>query len=105
MPLERTPSLIPPATSTRPSGSPTDAAPVGSAPISPAPAHVPLATCGTSARTTIHVEAASTATANSAAHDRRRGPEPMMFEASFISVLFFVECDALAFIGFARPPG
>jgi hypothetical protein len=29
----------------------------------------------------------------------------MMFEASFISVLFFVECDALAFIGFARPPG
>src|SRR5262245_59035192 len=48
---ERVPSLSPPATTRRPSASATEAAPLGTA-ISPAAAHVPLATCGTSARRT-----------------------------------------------------
>ena len=81
---ESTPSLSPPVTSTRPSASATEAAPVGMAPTSPAATHVPLATCGTSARRTSHEEP-STATIRSAATDVMRLLERVTVEEIFIS--------------------
>ena len=92
-PLESAPPIVPPATSTRPSGSATDAAPLGIAPTSPAGTHVPLATCGTSARTTSHDDAASTVTASSAATDLIRRADRLTFEREmFISSPYVKRC-------------
>ncbi len=79
------PSLAPPATRTRPSGSATDAAPGGMTPTSPAAVHAPLATWGMSARRTSHEEAASRMTIESAALDLMRRAVRLTFEEICIS--------------------
>ena len=94
---EGMPSLLPPATTTRPSARATETAPLGIA-TSPAAAHVPLATRGTSARRTTHEEP-STARIRSATRDLMRVLERLTFEEIFMIALMVAFCLQHAGIG------
>src|SRR6188508_1328599 len=78
--------LVPPVTRTRPSARATETAPFGMA-TSPAAIHVPLATCGTSARRLTHVEP-SAATSRSAATKPRRLLQGLTVEKIFMFALY-----------------
>ena len=90
-------SLLPPATTTRPSARATDTAPLGTA-TSPAATHVPLATRGTSARTTTHEEARP-ARMRSAIREVIRVLERLTLEEIFMTALLFAFCLQRAGIG------